>query len=104
MIESGVISQNIAKSVFDEIVQTGETAKTIVQEKGLVQISDSDSIEAEIESVLAEFPAEVNAYLEGKEKLLGFFMGQVMRAMKGKGNPNNVNEMLRSKLEDLKSE
>jgi aspartyl-tRNA(Asn)/glutamyl-tRNA(Gln) amidotransferase subunit B len=79
--------------------RTGKSARQIVEEKGLVQISDSGAIENIVSTVLDANPAEVQAYRGGKTKLLGFFVGQVMRATRGKANPKLVNEILIRKLE-----
>jgi aspartyl-tRNA(Asn)/glutamyl-tRNA(Gln) amidotransferase subunit B len=99
LVEEGVISGKIAKAVFDEMAQTGKPAKKIVEEKGLVQITDTDAIDEVISQVIANNPKEVEAYKNGKTKLMGFFVGQVMKATRGKANPKLVNEILRRKLE-----
>jgi aspartyl-tRNA(Asn)/glutamyl-tRNA(Gln) amidotransferase subunit B len=98
MIDSGVISGKIAKTVFEEIYRSGKDAETVVKEKGLVQISDSSAIEKVIDEVIAANPANVEAYRSGKVALLGFFIGQVMKASGGKANPGMVNEILKRKL------
>ncbi|NWF54526.1 MAG: Asp-tRNA(Asn)/Glu-tRNA(Gln) amidotransferase subunit GatB [Syntrophaceae bacterium] len=98
MIEEGVISGKIAKSVFEEMYQTGRGAQDIVQEKGLVQVTDTSAIERAVDQVLAAHPREVEAYRKGKDKLFGFFVGQVMKATQGKANPAGVNELLKKKL------
>ncbi|HEY3347522.1 MAG TPA: Asp-tRNA(Asn)/Glu-tRNA(Gln) amidotransferase GatCAB subunit B, partial [Nitrospirota bacterium] len=98
MIDSGVISGKIAKTVFEEIYSSGKDAETVVKEKGLVQISDSSAIEKVIDEVIAANPANVEAYRSGKVALLGFFIGQVMKASGGKANPGMVNEILKRKL------
>jgi aspartyl-tRNA(Asn)/glutamyl-tRNA(Gln) amidotransferase subunit B len=98
LIDTGVVSGKIAKAVFEEMYSTGKPAKTIVQEKGLVQVKDEGAIEAVIDEVLAENTAEVEQFRAGKEKLFAFFVGQVMKKTKGKANPKLVNEMLRNKL------
>jgi aspartyl-tRNA(Asn)/glutamyl-tRNA(Gln) amidotransferase subunit B len=98
LIEEGVISGKIAKTVFDEMAASGRTPERIVAERGLVQVSDAAKIESAVEEVMATNPEEVRAYRAGKTKLLGFFVGQVMRATKGKANPQVVNEVLKSKL------
>jgi aspartyl-tRNA(Asn)/glutamyl-tRNA(Gln) amidotransferase subunit B len=98
LIEAGVISGKIAKTVFDEMAQTGKPARKIVEEKGLVQITDTDAIDDAISKVIADNPAEVEAYKNGKTKLMGFFVGQVMRETRGKANPKLVNEILKKKL------
>ncbi|HIJ82551.1 MAG TPA: Asp-tRNA(Asn)/Glu-tRNA(Gln) amidotransferase subunit GatB [Desulfuromonadales bacterium] len=98
LIDSGTISGKIAKTVFDEIWKSGKEPQLIVEEQGLVQVSDSGAIEAIIEEVLARETAQVAEYRSGKDKLFGFFVGQVMKASKGKANPALVNELLLSKL------
>jgi aspartyl-tRNA(Asn)/glutamyl-tRNA(Gln) amidotransferase subunit B len=99
LIEDGVISGKIAKTVFDEMGQTGKPAKQIVKEKGLVQITDTEALENVVSNIIAAHPKEVDAYKDGKTKLLGFFVGQVMKHTKGKANPKLVNEIFKSKLD-----
>lgn len=94
MIDSGVISGKIAKSVFAEMYAAGKDPEAIVKEKGLVQLTDVDEIEKVIEAVLSDNLEQVENYKKGKEKLLGFFVGQVMKKTKGKANPKLVNEIL----------
>ncbi len=98
LVESGTISGKIAKTVFDEMYKTGKEPAKIVEEKGLVQVSDTGAIEKIIDEVLASDPDKVADYRGGKEKLFGFFVGQVMKASKGKANPALVNEILMAKL------
>lgn len=98
MIDEGVISGKIAKTVFEEMYRSGKDPDVIVREKGLVQITDESAIEGYIERVIAENPKEVEAYRGGKDKLIGFFVGQVMKLSGGKANPAVVNEMLKRKL------
>ena len=98
LIDSGTISGKIAKKVFDEMWQSGKEPLTIVEEQGLVQVSDSGAIEAIIDELLAREAGQVAEYRSGKEKLLGFFVGQVMKASKGKANPAVVNDLLLKKL------
>jgi aspartyl-tRNA(Asn)/glutamyl-tRNA(Gln) amidotransferase subunit B len=98
LIDADVISVRIAKTVFEEMAQTGKTAAQIVEEKGLVQISDSDAIENVVLKVIAGNPKEVEAYQNGKTKLIGFFVGQVMKETKGQANPKLVNEILKKRL------
>ncbi|MDP4857612.1 MAG: Asp-tRNA(Asn)/Glu-tRNA(Gln) amidotransferase subunit GatB [Desulfobacterales bacterium] len=98
LIEEGVISGKIAKTIFDEMAVSGHAPDRIVKERGLVQVSDAIQIETAVDKVMAENAAEVQAYRAGKTKLLGFFVGQVMRETKGKANPQVVNEVLKSKL------
>jgi aspartyl-tRNA(Asn)/glutamyl-tRNA(Gln) amidotransferase subunit B len=98
LIEKGTISGKIAKTVFDEMYKTGKEPAKIVEEKGLVQVTDTGAIEKIIDEVLAAESGQVEAYRSGKEKLFGFFVGQVMKASKGKANPALVNEILLKKL------
>jgi aspartyl-tRNA(Asn)/glutamyl-tRNA(Gln) amidotransferase subunit B len=99
LIDSGEISGKIAKSVFEEMVSTGKTAVQIVSEQGLTQISDAGAILSAIESVIATNADKVAQYRSGKDKLFGFFVGQVMKATQGKANPQKLNELLRAKLD-----
>jgi aspartyl-tRNA(Asn)/glutamyl-tRNA(Gln) amidotransferase subunit B len=98
LIDAGTISGKIAKTVFDEMWATGRSPARIVEEQGLVQVSDSGSIEPIIDRIIAANPAQVEEYRGGKEKVFGFFVGQVMKEMKGKANPALVNELLKRKL------
>ncbi len=98
LITDGTISSKLAKTVFEEMRKTQKSAKQIVEEKGLVQITDTGAIERVVDEVLAANPKEVERYRQGEEKLIGFFVGQVMRATRGKANPQMVNQLLRQKL------
>jgi aspartyl-tRNA(Asn)/glutamyl-tRNA(Gln) amidotransferase subunit B len=98
MIEDGVISTKIAKTVFEEMYKSGKDAETVVKEHGLVQVSDTGAIEAIIDEVIKANPAQQADYKAGKDKLFGFFVGQVMKASKGKANPDMVNQLLKKKL------
>ncbi len=98
LIADATISGRIAKEVFEEMVETGREAAAIVEAKGLRQVSDAGAIEAKVEKVLEEHADEVAAYKAGKEKLFGFFVGQVMKATAGRANPKLVNEILKGKL------
>ncbi|MBU3981857.1 MAG: Asp-tRNA(Asn)/Glu-tRNA(Gln) amidotransferase GatCAB subunit B, partial [Proteobacteria bacterium] len=98
LIKEGVISGKIAKVVFEDMAKTGKAPDKIVKEKGLVQVTDASAIEEIILNVLADNAKEVNDYRNGKTKLLGFFVGQVMKKTKGKANPKIVNEVLKEKL------
>ncbi|MAI00231.1 MAG: Asp-tRNA(Asn)/Glu-tRNA(Gln) amidotransferase GatCAB subunit B [SAR116 cluster bacterium] len=99
LIGDGTISGRIAKDVFAEMVETGGNATTIIEEKGLKQVSDTGAIEAMIDDVLATNQDKVDEYRGGKDKLFGFFVGQVMKASKGQANPGMVNQLLKSKLD-----
>ncbi len=94
LIENGTINRNTAKDVFEEMYKTGRNPRSIVQEKGLIQISDETAIIDTIMEVIKRNPKEVERFKAGEEKLLGFFMGQVMKLTKGKANPKIVNELL----------
>jgi aspartyl-tRNA(Asn)/glutamyl-tRNA(Gln) amidotransferase subunit B len=97
-IEDGTISGKIAKDVFDAVWSgEGDVAK-IIEERGLEQISDSASIGALVDQVIAANPDQAEQYRGGKTQVLGFLVGQVMKASQGKANPQQVNAMLRQKL------
>ncbi len=98
LIEKGTISGKIAKTVFMEMYKTGKDAESIVQEKGLLQISDESAIEKAVDEIIAKHPAEVERFKAGEEKLLGFFVGQVMKTTKGKANPQMLNDLMKKKL------
>ncbi|MFT6559706.1 Asp-tRNA(Asn)/Glu-tRNA(Gln) amidotransferase subunit GatB [Sneathiella sp.] len=99
LIKDGTISNRIAKEVFEEMFDSGKAAADIVEEKGLKQVSDTGAIEAAIDEVIAANPDKLEEYRGGKDKLLGFFMGQVMKATGGKANPGVVNKILKPKLD-----
>ena len=101
LIDEGVISSNTAKTVFEEMYQTGKEPITIVDEKNLKQITDDNAIEKMIEGVLQANPSQVDEYKAGKEKVLGFLVGQVMKASKGKANPETVNKLLKEKISGM---
>ena len=98
LIETDVISGKIAKTVFDEMVASGKAPKVIVEEKGLVQVTDASAIESVVDQVISANPSEVEKFKAGNAKLMGFFVGQVMRETKGKANPQMVNTLLKEKL------
>jgi aspartyl-tRNA(Asn)/glutamyl-tRNA(Gln) amidotransferase subunit B len=98
-IDDDTISGKIAKTVFDEMWQSGRDADTVIEEKGLKQVTDTGAIEAIIDGVVAANPGQVEEYRGGKDKVFGFFVGQVMKASKGKANPAAVNELLKKKLQ-----
>jgi aspartyl-tRNA(Asn)/glutamyl-tRNA(Gln) amidotransferase subunit B len=97
-IDDNTISGKIAKKVFDAMWQSGKDADTVIEEQGLKQVTDLGAIEPVIDEILAANPDQVDQYRAGKEKLLGFFVGQVMQATKGKANPAALNELLVKKL------
>jgi len=99
LIDKGDISTKIAKEVFEEVFQKSKSPKEIVEEKGLKQVSDEGEIKKIVEDIINKFPKEVEKYKSGNKKLLGFFVGQVMKATKGKANPKLVNKILTEILE-----
>ena len=98
LVDDGVISGTIAKSVFKDLFEAGGDPEAYVKAKGLVQISDTSAIEGLVDEVLAENPSEVERYKGGDKKLTGFFVGQVMKKSKGKANPGLVNQLLAKRL------
>ena len=99
LIEDGTISGKIAKTVFELMTNSPKSPQQIVTEKKLVQVTDTDAIDSAIATVIEANPNEVQRYNKGEKKLLGFFVGQVMKATKGKANPKLVNERLRHQLD-----
>jgi aspartyl-tRNA(Asn)/glutamyl-tRNA(Gln) amidotransferase subunit B len=98
LMEDNTISGKIAKDVFAIMVETGDVPAKIVEEKGLKQVTDTGAIEAVIDAVIAANPGQLADYRSGKDKLFGFFVGQVMKQSGGKANPDIVNELLKKKL------
>jgi aspartyl-tRNA(Asn)/glutamyl-tRNA(Gln) amidotransferase subunit B len=98
LIENGTVSHKMAKTVFEDMYRSGKDPDEVVKEKGLVQISDEGVIEKAVDEVLGKNPDAVERYRGGEQKLMGFFVGQVMKATRGKANPKAVNELLRKKL------
>jgi aspartyl-tRNA(Asn)/glutamyl-tRNA(Gln) amidotransferase subunit B len=98
-IADQTISGKIAKEVFEAMWASGADADAIIAEKGLKQITDSSAIERAIEDVMAKNPGQLADYRSGKDKLFGFFVGQVMKATGGKANPAQLNELLKKKLQ-----
>lgn len=99
-VDQGTVSANAGKDVLGEMFRTGKAPADIIAEKGLAQVSDTGAIEAVVDDILAKNAGEIEKYRAGKKQVFGFFVGQVMRAMKGKGNPALVNELLKKKLGD----
>ena len=99
IVDQGLISAKIASDIFGDIFESGIMPEAYVKEKGLVQISDTSAIEEAVDAVIAANPSEVEAFKGGKTKLISFFVGQIMRATKGKANPALVNELLAKKLQ-----
>jgi aspartyl-tRNA(Asn)/glutamyl-tRNA(Gln) amidotransferase subunit B len=98
LVANGTISGSIAKQVFEIMLETGQGASAIVEEKGLKQTSDTGAIEAEIAKIMAANEDKVTEYRSGKDKLFGFFVGQTMKAMQGKANPQIINDLLKKAL------
>ncbi len=98
LVGDGTLSGRLAKEVFDEMWKTGKQAAEIVEQKGLKQISNSGEIEAIVARIVAENPGQVEQFRSGNEKVIGWFVGQVMKATQGKANPKLVNEVLRKAL------
>ncbi len=98
LIKDGTISGKIAKTVFEQMVDTNENPQKIVQERGLQQQSDPKALEELIDKVIENNADKVSQYKSGKDKLFGFFVGQVMKESKGKGNPQLINKILKEKL------
>lgn len=104
LVAAGKINNNTAKTILVEMFNSGDTADSIVDQKGLGQISDDEAIGAIIEQIIANSPKMVTDYVGGKEKLRGWFMGQVMRQLRGQGDPAAVNRLLDEALQALKTE
>jgi aspartyl-tRNA(Asn)/glutamyl-tRNA(Gln) amidotransferase subunit B len=100
IIEDGTISGKMAKDIIMEMYRTGKPPKTIIEEKGMVQITDEDALKKTIAEVIAANPAQLEQYRAGKEKLFGYFVGQVMKATQGKANPQLINELLKKMLRE----
>ena len=98
LVADDTISRRIAKDVFEEMFATGRDAGSIVEEKGLRQVTDTDAIEAAVDKVIADAPEQAAQFRAGNEKVMGWFVGQIMKATQGKANPKAVNEILRKKL------
>ncbi len=97
-ISDGTISGKIAKDILEDIWESGNAVSEIIDSKGLKQISDTGEIEKVIDEILENNKSQVEAYKSGKDKLFGFFVGQVMKATQGKANPGMVNQLLKDKL------
>ncbi len=101
-IQAEVISNNVAKKVFSRMWQSGESAKTIIAHEGLAQTNDSTEIETIIQTIINQNPDQVEQFIAGKTKLLGFFVGKVMKETKGKANPKIINQLLQKALDKLR--
>ena len=102
MVDSDQLSNSMAKTVFEEMFNTGQTPGYIANEKGLVQISDQGALGEAIDEAIAGNPGPVAEYLSGKEQAIRFLVGQIMKITLGKANPQLVNDLLKEKLESLR--
>jgi aspartyl-tRNA(Asn)/glutamyl-tRNA(Gln) amidotransferase subunit B len=100
-VEDGTINGKIAKKVFASMVETGTSPKAIIEAQGLAQVTDTGAIEEEVRRILDASPSQVAQYKEGKTNVIGYFVGQVMKATQGAANPKAVNEILRRLLDEL---
>jgi len=98
LIEKGTISNSIGKSVFSEMVESGESPEAIVEKNGLIQISDQDEMDTLIERIILDHPSEAERFRAGDKKLMGFFMGQVMKETRGQANPGVATQLIQKKL------
>jgi len=98
LIEDGTISGKMAKDVVEEMYKTGKPPRTVIEEKGLVQITDEGALAAVVARIMEANPTQLAQFRSGKEKLFGFFVGQVMKATEGKANPQLINELLKKML------
>ena len=99
LLKKGTISNNIAKALVIDILNTGKDAQELVEEKGLSVISDESSILAVVQKIIESNPEQVSAYRGGKDKLFGFFVGQAMKETKGRANPQLLNKLLKEELD-----
>jgi aspartyl-tRNA(Asn)/glutamyl-tRNA(Gln) amidotransferase subunit B len=98
LVDQGTVSLKVAREIFPELYASGKSPEQIVKDKGLMQVSDEGALEKMIDEVIAKNPAQLAQYRGGKETVVGFFVGQVMKASGGKANPGKVNELLKRKL------
>jgi aspartyl-tRNA(Asn)/glutamyl-tRNA(Gln) amidotransferase subunit B len=98
LVEQGTISLKVAREIFPEVYSSGKTPEQIVQEKGLIQVSDEGALDKIIGDVIEKNPMQVAQFKEGKQQVLGFLVGQVMKVSGGKAHPVKVNELLKKRL------
>ena len=101
-MEKGTISRNQAKEVLKEVVATGKDPETIIKEKGLAQISDTGALEAAAQEIINANPKEAADYRAGKTKVMGFFVGQLMKQTKGQANPQLANEIFQTAIDGVR--
>ncbi|KKI90948.1 glutamyl-tRNA amidotransferase, partial [Bacillus sp. SA1-12] len=99
LIENGTISSKIAKQVFKELIENGGDAEKIVKEKGLIQISDDETLRKFVNEALDANPKSIEDFKNGKQKAIGFLVGQIMKATKGQANPPMVNKLLMEEIQ-----
>ena len=102
MVEDGTLSSTMAKTVFEKMFETGDNPRDIAQAEGLAQISDEDAVLAAVQQAIADNPGPVQEYLGGKQQVMGFIIGQVMKATRGKANPRVASQLVREKLEAMR--
>jgi len=100
LINDGTISSKLAKEVFAEMLISNEDPKVIIERKGLVQLSDESAIEKIVDEIIVKSPQQVEKYKAGNQKVFGYFVGEVMKATRGKANPGIVNKILKEKIEE----
>ena len=100
MVEKGTISGKIAKSVFSEMLESGKDPEVVVKEKNLIQVSDEGELRSIVEEIVAANPSQAQQFKEGKTKVMGFFVGQLMKQTKGKANPKMANELFHKVLSE----
>ncbi|MEN6325340.1 MAG: Asp-tRNA(Asn)/Glu-tRNA(Gln) amidotransferase GatCAB subunit B, partial [Syntrophomonas sp.] len=98
LIDDGSISGKMAKTVFEEMFNSGKAPELVIKEKGMAQISDESTLINLIDGIIQDNPKVLEDYKNGKEKAFGFFVGQIMKASKGQANPNIVNKLLKERL------
>ncbi|MDG2764886.1 hypothetical protein P7M25_26515, partial [Vibrio parahaemolyticus] len=97
-VKSGKVNNNTAKKVLREMLETGESAKNIIDKQGLIQINDEEELSRVIDEVIKDNQQSVEDFKNGKDRALGYLMGQIMKKTKGKANPNTANKMLIDKI------
>jgi aspartyl-tRNA(Asn)/glutamyl-tRNA(Gln) amidotransferase subunit B len=102
MVDEGKLSSNLAKDVFVQMYETGRGPAEIAEESGLVQVSDVDQVASAVEAAIAGNPQAVADYMEGKNKAIGFLVGQVMKETRGKANPRMASSLVKGKLDEMR--
>ena len=102
MVDDSTLSSTMAKTVFEKMFETGQPPRQIAEAEGLVQISDTDAVLAAVQEAISANPDPVADYLAGKQQAMGFLVGQVMKATRGKANPRMASQMVREQLEAMR--